>query len=288
MSLNDAEWLTEVFENKTAFSVRYVRKLFDEKSRFQHVQIFETEAMGRALILNGCFMLTEKDAWVYHEMLVHPAMQVVKNPRKILIIGGGDGGAVSQVVRYPQAESIVLCEIDSVVVESSRRYLPEISAGLEDPRVDILLEDGAVFVSNHPDAFDLVFVDSTDPVGPAEILFQVPFYQSVKKSLRKGGVAVFQTESPLFMRDVFVEAVSKLRIVFGSDATFPYFATVPCYPGGLWSFTFCSVSHNPVREAPDRLHDSLREQLQYYNEETHRGAFARPIFVQKALEGRNR
>ena len=285
MSLNELEWLTEIYEDRTAFSVRYDHKLFDQKSLFQHVQIFETQNMGRALILNGCFMLTEKDAFVYHEMLTHPALRIHPEIRNVLVIGGGDGGAVSQIVKYPDVESIVLCEIDSVVVESCKRYLPSISSGLDDHRVNICIEDGAVYVHDHPDNFDVILVDSTDPVGPAKVLFEPRFFESVKSGLKPGGIAVFQTESPMFMLDTFVEAVVKLAKIFGKNNTFPYFATVSCYPGGLWSFTLCSDTHNPIAEAPDRIEDISLNDLEYYNTEIHRAAFAAPAFVYKALAG---
>ena len=283
MSLNELEWLTEIYEDRTAFSVRYSRKLFDEKSSFQHVQIFETRNMGRALILDGCFMLTEKDAFVYHEMLTHPALQILPKARHVLVVGGGDGGAVSQIVKYPGVESVVLCEIDSVVVESCKKYVPTISYGLDDHRVDIRIEDGAAYVKDNPGTFDLILVDSTDPVGPAKVLFEPAFFESVKSGIKPGGIAVFQTESPMFMLDTFVEAVAKLAQVFGKDCTFPYFATVPCYPGGLWSFTLCSDTHNPITEAPEQMDGTLLKELEYYNTDVHRAAFATPVFVQRAL-----
>jgi spermidine synthase len=236
-------------------------------------------------MLNGCFMLTEKDAFVYHEMLTHPALQILPEARNALVVGGGDGGAVSQIVKYSGVESIVLCEIDSVVVESCKTHLPDISSGLNDPRVDIRIEDGAAYVKDNPGTFDLILVDSTDPVGPAKVLFEPPFFESVKLGLKPGGIAVFQTESPMFMLDTFVEAVAKLAQVFGKDCAFPYFSTVPCYPGGLWSFTLCSDAHNPITEAPEQMDDTLLDELEYYNAAVHRAAFAAPGFVLKALAG---
>jgi spermidine synthase len=283
MSLNEQEWLTEVFENRSAFALRYRTKLFDQVSQFQRVQIFETEPMGRTLILDGCYMLTEHDAAIYHEMLVHPAMSVLSAPRDVLVIGGGDGGAVSQIVKYPQVQSVTLCEIDRMVVDACREFLPQIAVGLEDPRVRVLYEDGAAFAKAHADEFDLILVDSTDPVGPAKTLYETSFYQSVKAALRDGGAAVFQTESPLFMTEVFFEAVGKLGRVFGDHGTYPYFATVPCYPGGLWSFTFCSDQVDPSAGPPEELSPALQPTLEYYTEEIHRAAFAAPAFVRRAL-----
>jgi spermidine synthase len=284
MSLTQAEWFTEIYGESTAFSVRYSRKVLDTNSDFQRIEIFDTDALGRVLILNGCFMVTEKDSFIYHEMLVHPAMGILSEPRKVLIIGGGDGGAVTEVVKYPTVESVMLCEIDPRVVDSCREYFPEISQGLSDPRAQVVCEDGAAFVKNFTEQFDLVLVDSTDPVGPGVALFETSFYESIKKSLKKDGAAVFQTESPLFMGDVFSKTLRDLRLVFGSDAATPYLATIPSYPGGLWSFTFCSESVDPVRKKPWELPRELTRTLRYYDPHVHSAAFALPVFVRKMME----
>jgi spermidine synthase len=283
MSLIESEWFTEMWEGQTAFSVRYSEKLFDRVSEFQRIEVFQTEGMGRVLILGGCFMVTEKDSFIYHEMLVHPAMSVLPHARKVLAIGGGDGGAVTEIVKYPQVESVTLCEIDPMVVESCREYFHEISAGLSDPRAKVVNDDGAAYVARFEKEFDLVLVDSTDPVGPGVALFERTFYEAIKRSLREGGVAVLQTESPLFMEKAFVKAVTDLREVFGRSAVHPYVATVPSYPGGLWSFTFCSQDVDPIGQAPNNLRLS-RGELQYYTPAVHRGAFAAPAFVERLIE----
>jgi spermidine synthase len=288
MPLNDNDWITEVFSDRTAFSVRSTGKLFEEVSPFQKIEIFQTDVMGRVLLLNGCFMVTEKDAFIYHEMLVHPAMAVLSAPRKALVIGGGDGGAITELVKYPLLETIILCEIDPRVVESCREYMPAISAGLDDPRVKLVFEDGALFVREHRNEFDLVLVDSTDPVGPGVVLFEMPFYESVAASVTENGIAVFQTESPLFMEDVFVTALSLLRKVFGPDCAHPYFATIPCYPGGLWSFTFCSRRHNPIREAPTGDDPAIRGLTRYYDRRVHEAAFVPPVFVGRLIQEKGR
>ncbi len=283
MSLMESNWFTEVWKGQTAFSVRYSDKLFDRTSQFQSIEIFQTEAMGRVLILGGCFMVTERDSFIYHEMLVHPAMSVLPRARKVLIIGGGDGGAVTEVVRYQSLQSVILCEIDPMVVESCREYFPEISAGLRDSRATVINEDGAVYVSKFEDEFDLVLVDSTDPVGPGAALFEKTFYKAIKRSLRKHGIAVFQTESPLFMEQEFVSTVNDLRNVFGLAAVYPYLATVPSYPGGLWSFTFCSESADPLGIMSEDSY-SFGPELRYYTPAVHRAAFALPVFVEQLLE----
>jgi spermidine synthase len=284
MSLVQSEWFTEIYENGTAFSVRYSKKVFDQTSEFQRVEIFDTDVMGRVLILNGCFMVTEKDSFIYHEMLTHPGMSVVSGPKKALVIGGGDGGVVTELVKYPNLESVTLCEIDPLVISSCREHFPAISAGLSDPRVQVVCKDGAAYVSQFKEEFDLVLVDSTDPVGPGVALFQTSFYESIKRSLTKGGSAVFQTESPLFMEKVFANSVADLRKVFGEGCATPYLATIPSYPGGLWSFTFCSQAVDPVKNAPAKPNPAVQGRLDYYSPQAHAAAFALPVFVRKILE----
>jgi len=284
MSLNQSEWFTEAFENRTAFSVRYSKKLMDKVSSFQRIEIFDSDFMGRVLILGGCFMVTDRDAFIYHEMLLHPAMAVVSEAAKVLIIGGGDGGAVTEAVKYPNLESITLCEIDPQVVTVCRKFFPAISAGLDDPRVTVVNEDGAAYVKKFQEEFDVILVDSTDPVGPGKALYEVSFYESIKSALKPGGAAVFQTESPLFMENVFSMALRDLGRVFGHKRISPYLAIVPCYPGGLWSFTFCSKTRDPIGEAPEEVKPGVRESLRYYSAEVHRAAFALPAFVRKLVD----
>ena len=171
MSLISADWFTEIYDGNSAFSLRFSKKLFEKQSNFQKIEIYETEKMGRILILEGCFMVTEKDSFIYHEMLVHPAMSCLNNPKKALVIGGGDGGAITELVKYPELESITLCEIDPMVIEFCKEFFPEISSGLQDPRVSVVTRDGAAFVAENVAQFDLVLVDSTDPIGPGAALF---------------------------------------------------------------------------------------------------------------------
>jgi spermidine synthase len=286
MSIMREEWFCEALEERTAFAVRLSGKLFLGESDFQKIEIFDSEVMGRFLVLDNCFMVTEKDHFIYHEMLVHPAMSVAHDPRRVLIIGGGDGGAVTEVVKYPGVESVILCEIDPMVVNTCKEYLPEVSAGLDDPRVTVINEDGAAFVRDSGKEFDVILVDSTDPVGPGTALFEQPFYESVKRCITDGGVAVFQSENPMLMQDVFTMVVWDLTDVFGSSRARPYCATIPSYPGALWSFTICSRSSDPLEQAPRELPRDLQEQLRYYDPEVHRGAFALPRFVRLMLNDR--
>jgi spermidine synthase len=283
MSVTHEEWFTERYDGKTGFSVRCTKKLFDKTSSFQKIEIFDTLALGRMLVLDGCFMLTEKDAFVYHEMLVHPALSLLPDAKNVLVIGGGDGGAVTELVKYPGIESVTLCEIDPLVVSSCLEFFPAISAGLNDPRVTVINGDGAAYVRQIREEFDVVLVDSTDPVGPAAVLFEASFYDAVKRSLKKGGVMVCQSESPLFMEREFTLAVRNLAQVFGHQHLWPYLANISCYPGGLWSFTLCSETRDPIKDAPAELPPCLHNQLEYYTAALHRGAFALPVFVNRLV-----
>lgn len=283
MSLKQDQWFTEAFEDRTAFSFRHTGIVYDKTSDFQRVQIFDSEVLGRVLVLDGCFMVTEKDSFIYHEMLVHPAMAVAREPRKALVIGGGDGGAVTELVKYPELQSVTLCEIDPMVVSACREYFPEISAGLTDPRVNVAHEDGSAFIRSFEAEFDVILVDSTDPVGPGKALFEVSFFEDIKRGLKPGGVAVFQTESPLFMEKVFSAAVRDLQKVFGTNEGRPYLAPIPTYPGALWSFTFCSLNRDPLGNAPNALRPELTKRLRYWTPEVHRASFALPVFVEDLI-----
>ena len=284
MPVVSSNWFCEAWEERTAFAVRISSTLLETVSDFQKIEVFDSEVMGKVLILDGCFMVTEKDHFIYHEMLVHPAMAVVPRVRKALVIGGGDGGAVTEMVKYPHVESITLCEIDPMVVSVCREHFPEVSAGLSDPRVCIIHEDGAVYVRDTQNQYDLILVDSTDPVGPGTALYETWFYEAVRKCLADDGAAIFQTESPMFMENVFSMVFSDLRDVFGTDRARPYLATVPSYPGGLWSFAFCSRNRDPLEKSPMEPPPDVRSRLRYYNREVHGAAFVLPVFVRTLLE----
>jgi spermidine synthase len=283
MYLNEKEWFTEVFENNTAFSVRYSQKLFESQSEFQKIEVFQTTAMGRVLSLDGCFMVTEKDSFVYHEMITHPTMSMVSGAESVLVIGGGDGGTITELVKYPGINSITLCEIDGAVVTTCKEFFPEISMGLSDPRVNVVCLDGAAYVKQFTNEFDVILIDSTDPVGPGKALYELEFYESVKKALKKGGAATFQTESPIMMSEVFASTVRNLRLVFGDEMAQPYLCVIPSYPGAMWSFTTCAVEKKDFSRPSSNLSQDLRECLQYYGYDIHKAAFVLPPFVRRLI-----
>lgn len=280
-------WFTERNEH-IAMSLRHKGdRLFGQQSDFQKVEIFDTYAYGKLLTLDGMVMTTEKDEYVYHEMISHVAMQTLNQPKRVLVIGGGDGGVVREILRYDSVEQVVMVEIDGMVIDASKKFLPEIACEFSNPRLDLHIADGIEYVKNSDaESFDLVIVDSTDPVGPGEGLFKAEFYQDVHRILKADGVMVTQSESPRFNTKVFQEIFACYKSIFGADRVHCYLAYIPTYPTGMWSFSFSSKGDlNPITQVDLGAVESFAEkhQLQYYNEQIHQAAFALPGYVKSLL-----
>ncbi len=272
-----SEWRYETFDEHTRLGLRVRETLLSEESSFQKVEILDAATWGRVLILDGVFMTSEYDEFLYHEMLVHPAMTTAPSIKRVLVIGGGDGGTVREVLRHPGVETCVMIEIDELVVQASRKYLPTIGTAWDDPRLDVRFIDGVEYVRNSADdPYDVILLDGTDPVGPGEALFGVEFYKGCKRMLRPGGVMALQSESPLLMMDIFAKTQRTLRGVF--KEVHPYFGPVPLYGTGTWSWTWCSDGGNPHAIQP-RRQEAIAETCKAYNSDIHRAAFARPNYV---------
>ena len=274
------DWFLEKHTPHAGLSLAVAARLHDQQSAFQHIEVLDCPEYGRVLLLDGCVMLTDRDEFVYHEMIVHPAHLLHPNPRQVLIIGGGDGGSVREVLRHESVERVVLVEIDEAVITTSRRYFPKLTTRLDDPRCAVHCEDGFTYLDAHPNAYDVILVDSIDPVGEAAKLFTQDFYRKVRTSLRKGGIAVFQTESPFYSGDVLAQVQVDLRGLFKHVA--PYVAFIPTYPAGMWSFTFASDAVDPLRARLKRQPAFLSE-LQYLTPELVRGAFQLPAYVKRRI-----
>ncbi|GAB4256588.1 MAG: polyamine aminopropyltransferase [Deferrisomatales bacterium] len=274
-------WFQETHKDQIAFSVRVTGYLWSGKSEFQTLDVIDTEAFGRVLLLDGLFMTTEKDEFIYHEMIAHVPLFSHPAPRRVLVIGGGDGGTVREAVRHPTVEQVDLVEIDRLVVEKSREFLPTIACALDDPKVRVHYEDGIRWVQGHADTYDVIVVDSTDPIGPAVGLFSEAFYADCRKALTADGVLTAQTESPFFDREEVTFIYGNLRKVF-PDAR-PYTASIPTYPGGYWCFAFASKGPDPLDGPDPERYRPLGEELKYYNPEIHRAAFALPTYFRKLL-----
>nr|VFK58390.1 MAG: spermidine synthase [Candidatus Kentron sp. TUN]VFK61767.1 MAG: spermidine synthase [Candidatus Kentron sp. TUN]VFK67314.1 MAG: spermidine synthase [Candidatus Kentron sp. TUN] len=272
-------WFTEFNKEGAGLTLKVSRVIYSAVSDFQRIDVIETEEFGKALVLYGSIMITEKDEFVYHEMISHIALTVHPTPSRVLIIGGGDGGALREVLKHQRVETATVVEIDPLVVDACKRFFPSVTIGFDDPRAELIHDDGARFVANTLDKFDLVISDSSDPVGPAEVLFQQPFYQDVFNVLDDNGIFVAQSESPLFHASNVRKIYKNLRAVF--PTVMMYLAHIPTYPSALWSFAFCSKRYHPLDDfQPESAKISG---LHYYNADIHRGAFALPNYVKALL-----
>ena len=276
-------WFSELHTPNVKFSIKVDRQLYAGRSEFQRIDIFDSKEFGRFLTLDGYMMLTEKDEFIYHEMITHVPLCVNPDVRDVLVIGGGDGGTVRELVRYPGIRHIDLVEIDELVVEVCRKYLPQTTGGLSDARVAIHYEDGLKFVRHAKDAYDLIIVDSTDPFGPGEGLFTKEFYGSCYKALREDGIMVNQHESPFYTQDAYAMQRAHKRIVSSFPISRVYQAHIPTYPSGHWLFGFASKKRHPVKDAHFTQWNAIGLQTRYYNTQLHAGAFALPNYVEEML-----
>jgi spermidine synthase len=277
-------WFNEYHSADMKFSFRVRCQLFSEYSNFQHIQVLDSYEFGRVLVMDGFIMLTEKDEFMYHEMVTHVPMAVHPSAKRVLVIGGGDGGTLRELCRYPELSEIVLVEIDPVVVEVARKYLPTLAVSFDDPRVTILHEDGLRYVRRVQDAFDLIIVDSTDPFGPGESLFTREFYGNCLHALKEDGILVNQHEGPYYRED----AEEAAAIYKKTTSIFPvakvYQAHIPTYPAGHWLFGFMSKRYHPLCDLDAERWEARGLETRYYNTSLHQGAFALPTFVERLLE----
>ncbi|MCI1956301.1 MAG: polyamine aminopropyltransferase [Oscillospiraceae bacterium] len=277
-------WFTEKDTENVRFSIKVDKQLYCGQSDFQRIDIFESPEFGRFLTLDGYMMLTEKDECIYHEMIVHVPMAVNPQAKRVLVIGGGDGGAVRELTRYRSVEKIDLVEIDREVVRACRRYLPQTACRLDDPRVTIRYEDGLKFVRGRKGEYDLIIVDSTDPFGPGEGLFTKEFYGNCCNALNDAGILVNQQESPFYHADAVAMQRAHKRIVESFPISRVYQAHIPTYSSGHWLFGFASKKYHPTEDLKAEEWNRLGLKTRYYNTKLHLGAFALPEYVKELLE----
>ncbi|AEV70007.1 polyamine aminopropyltransferase [Acetivibrio clariflavus] len=275
-------WFTEYHTENARFSFKIDKQVVSLKSEFQRIDVFDSYDFGRVLVLDGFIMLTEKDEFIYHEMMTHLPMAVNPEIHDVLVIGAGDGGAVRELTRYDSIKRIDMVEIDKLVVDVCREYLPQTSCKLDDPRVHIYFEDGIKFVKEKNNEYDLIIVDSTDPFGPGESLFTEEFYRNCFKALKSTGIMVNQHESPYYPNDALAmqDAHKKIKSVF--PVALVYQAHIPTYPSGHWLFGFASKGLDPVADLSTSW-DSLGLKTKYYNTDLHKGCFALPNYVKELL-----
>jgi spermidine synthase len=275
-------WYEETFGDQVRLGLRAKETLFSGQSAYQKVEVIDTVGFGRVLVIDGVFMTSEYDEFLYHEMLAHPALTTAPSIERVLVIGGGDGGTVREVLRHPDVKHCTMIEIDELVVDVSKRYLPGIGTAWDDPRLDLRFIDAIEYVSeSEDDEFDVVLLDGTDPVGPGAVLFDESFYRGCKRMLAEGGVMALQSQSPLLMMDVFVETQHKLRKLFSE--VHPYLGPVPLYGTGTWSWTWCSDTGEPLRPIQERQ-EAIVAGSKAYNAELHQALFALPSYVKRALK----
>jgi len=277
-------WYTEQHTSDVRFSIKVSNVLYTGNSGIQQIDVFESKEFGRFLTLDGLMMVTEKDEFIYHDMLVHVPMSVKSDAKRVLVIGAGDGGTIRELVKYSTIESIDMVEIDKEVVKVCKEYLPQTACALGDYRVNIYYEDGLRFIRNKVDEYDVILVDSTDPFGPGEGLFTREFYGNCYKALKDDGVLVNQHESPYY--DHYANSMKRAHKRI--EEYFPicrvYQAHIPTYPSGHWLFGFASKTLDPIKNANSDSWKKLGIYTKYYNTELHIGSFALPTYVNEILE----
>lgn len=277
----------EFYNGRTGLTVGVEQQLFSEQTPYQTVEVYETDTWGNLLTIDGMVMLSEKDEFVYHEMLAHVGLFSHPKPERVLIIGGGDGGTAREVMRHSSVQQVDMVEIDEAVVRASQEFLPEVG-DWNNPKLNVLFEDGIQFVKDIEVPYDAIIIDGSDPVGPAEGLFENEFMQACYDGLTGDGVLTAQTESPWIkdyhpsMKKVF----SALDDIY--EISSMYLAYIPLYPAGMWSFAFASKGANPLSDSTmKRVEQGLRQfnsKLKYYNRDVHKSSFALPNFVADIIE----
>ncbi len=277
-------WFSENHTEDVKLSLRVNRQLYSKRSDYQRIDVFDTPEFGRVLALDGNIMLTERDEFIYDEMIVHVPMAVHPGIAKVLVIGAGDGGVVRELTRYEQIKRIDLVEMDELVVEACRQYLPDNACRLDDERVHIYFENGLKFIRRCEEEYDLIIVDSNDPFGPSEGLFTREFYGNCYKALKKDGIMVNQQGSPFYAEDAHAMQRSHKRIA----STFPisrvYQAHIPTYAAGYWLFGFASKKFHPIDDLDSTAWNAHHLRTRYYTTRLHVGAFYLPAFLERMLE----
>ena len=272
-------WFTEKQTEQFGITAKIRGTLVSEKTDYQDLAVIDTIEFGRMLVLDGMVMTTVRDEFVYHEMMAHPALFTHPDPRNVLVVGGGDGGVIREVLKHPAVEQAVLVEIDGKVIEYSKKYLPETAGELDNPRVKIIVGDGYMHIRENKNKYDVIMVDSTEPVGPAVHLFERGFFQGIYGALKEDGIFVAQTDNPWFKADLIRQVNKDVKEIFPIVRV--YCANIPTYPSGLWTFTLGSKKYDPLHVDISKIRDIPTK---YYTPELHKAAFVLPRFVGDLLK----
>jgi spermidine synthase len=277
-------WYTEKHTDTVDFSIKVQEHLYTAKSPFQQIDFFRSEEFGVFFTLDGLMMVNEKDEFIYHDMITHVAMATNPEIKSVLVIGGGDGGTVRELTRYSSIEKIDMVEIDEMVVRACQKYLPITASQLEDERVSLYFQDGLEFIHGKEAVYDLILVDSTDPIGPGEGLFSEAFYKDCYKALSNKGILVNQHESPYYSNYAkeMKRSHNKINKIFPISKVYQFH--MPTYPSGHWLFGFASKALDPINDFKAEKWKAFGIKTKYYNTDLHKGAFALPTYVNEMLK----
>lgn len=272
-------WYTEKQTDSFGITAKVKETYVREQTDFQDLAMLETEEWGTMLTLDGMVMTTVRDEFVYHEMVAHPALVTHPNPENVLVVGGGDGGVIREIMKHPKVKKAVLVDIDGKVIEYSKKYLPTIAGELDNPRVEVIVNDGYMHIHDHKNTYDVIMVDSTEPVGPAVELFTKGFYQGIYDALKEDGIFVAQTDNPWFKADLIQTVNRDVKEIFPIVRV--YSANIPTYPSGLWTFTMGSKKHDPLQVEEASIPEFPTK---YYTARLHKAAFILPKFVEDLIK----
>lgn len=272
-------WFTEKQTPVFGITAKVRETLVREQTEFQDLAIIDTEEFGRMLVLDDMVMTTVKDEFVYHEMVAHPALFTHPNPKHVLVVGGGDGGVIREIMKHPKVEKAVLVDIDGKVIEYSKKFLPEIAGELDNPRVEVQVNDGYMHIIESKNKYDVIMVDSTEPVGPAAPLFERGFYQGISEALKEDGIFVAQTDNPWFKADLIRKVNKDVKEIFPIVRV--YTANIPTYPSGMWTFTMGSKTYDPLEVDETQIPEM---DTKYYSPRLHKAAFVLPKFVEDLVK----
>lgn len=277
-------WFHDEHTDNVKLAIRVDYQVFSAQSEIQRIDVLESKEFGKILVIDGDLMLTEKDEFIYHEMISHVPMAVHPQVEKILVIGGGDGGVVRELAKYDTVEQIDVVEADPLLVEVCRKYFPQMACSLNDPRVHIYHEDGLRFIRSKSDAYDLIIIDSPNPFGAGEGLFTKEFYGNCFNALHEDGIMINQHESPFYKEEAFQCQRMHKRIIESFPISRIYQAHIPSYPSGHWLFGFASKRYHPIHDM-DGIQWKLRGiQTKYYLPRLHEGVFALPAYVEELVQ----
>ena len=265
-----------------AMSLKVEEVLYHGRSLYQDVLFFKSATHGNVLVLDGVLQVTEHDEFSYQEMIAHLPLMAHGNPKKVLVIGGGDGGVLREIAKHSSVEEITICEIDRDVIKYSKQFLPALACGYDDPRVTVKVMDGNVFMAQNPGSFDVIITDSSDPIGPASVLFEAPFYRGMYAALNDGGVICTQGECMWLHKDLIkplVDAVAE----FAQTVEYAY-TTIPTYPSGQIGFILATKNRGSCK-VPGKVEKEMEKELKYYNSELHTASFVLPNFARRAIFG---